>query len=232
VATEPDPDVCLVLVPSTLLGPSVWAPVGTLLERRGWTVQVPGSPGEVDGPEHVLEHLLTAIPADRPVVLVPHSNSGLYVATLAVERDVRGVVFVDSRLPSSEPSTPTASPEFRAYLAGLADEDGRLPVWTEWWPGEDLGELFPDTGTRALVEAEQARLPLAYFDAAVPTPSGWEGLPAAYVAFGEGAYEEEVSEAQWRGWPVQRLDGGHLHQLVDPDGVAALLVGLVRQMGF
>ena len=151
---------------------------------------------------------------------------------MAAERDVRGVVFVDSRLPSAAAVTPTATPEFRHYLAGLADPDGRLPRWTEWWPGEDLSTLFPDDATRAVVEAEQARLPLAYFDADVPTPAGWADLPAAYVAFGEGAYEVEVAEARSRGWPVERLAGEHLHQLVAPEEVGTVLEGLVRRLGF
>lgn len=220
------------LVPSTLLGPSVWAPVAAVLVDRGWRVQVLASHGDVQGPDDVLRQLLTQIPADEPVLLVPHSNAGLYVAALAVERDVRGIVFVDSRLPSAAPTTPTASPEFRAYLAGLVGPDGRLPRWTEWWPGEDVDSLFPDHRVRAVVEAEQPRLPLGYFGDEVPTPLGWTGLPAAYVAFGEGTYEDEVGEARMRGWPVERMTGRHLHQLVDPDGVAAVLEGLLGRLGF
>lgn len=232
MAVEPDPRIHLVLVPSTLLGPSAWAPVAALLGNRGWHVQVPAPSADVREPDDVVEQLLGSIPVDVPVVLVPHSNAGLYVAALAAERDVRGVVFVDARVPSGEPVTPTASREFREHLAGLVDDDGRLPRWTEWWPGEDLGVLFPDDSTRAVVEAEQARLPLAYFDAAVPTPSGWADLPAAYVAFGQGAYEAEVAEARGRGWPVERLAGEHLHQLVDPQGVATVLEGLLGRLGF
>jgi hypothetical protein len=222
----------LVLLPSTLLGPSTWAPAAALLKSRGWSVQVPAPATGVRGPADVLRQLLSTIPADVPLVLVPHSNAGLYAAQLAAERDVRGVVFVDSRVPSAAPVTPTATPEFRQYLAGLADPGGRLPRWTEWWPGEDLGTLFPDEATRAVVEAEQARLPLAYFDDAVPTPAGWADLPAAYVAFGEGAYEEEVAAARGRGWPVERLAGEHLHQLVAPEEVVTVLEGLVRRLGF
>lgn len=219
------------LVPSTLLGPSVWTPVATVLVDRGWRVQVLAPHDDVQGPVDVLRQLLAQVPADEPVLLVPHSNAGLYVAALAVERDVRGVVFVDSRLPSTAPTTPTASREFRAHLAGLVDPGGRLPRWTEWWPGEDVDSLFPDHRVRAVVEAEQARLPLTYFDADVPTPAGWTNLPSAYLAFGEGAYEDEVDEARARGWPIERMTGRHLHQLVDPDGVATVLEGLLGRLG-
>jgi hypothetical protein len=118
----------------------------------------------------------------------------------------------------------------RDHLAGLADADGVLPPWTRWWPEPDVAALFPDPVTRHDVGAEQPRLPLAYFDAEVPTPPGWERLPAAYLAFGDG-YADERAEAVRRGWPVSTLPGGHLHMLVDPSGVADALTDLVERWG-
>lgn len=227
MATE---HVLLVLVASPLLGPAVWRPVAGELGERGWDVVVPAPYGEVKEPADVVEHLLAAAPEDAPVVLVPHSNAGLYVAALAAELDVRGVVFVDAGLPARAATTPTAPEPFREFLAGLADERGLLPVWTQWWPSDDVDGLFPGERSRAAVEAEQVRLPLAYFDAAVPSPSGWEAAPAAYLAFGH-TYDEEHAEARRRGWPVARLEGGHLHPLADPGGVAEALEGLLWQIG-
>jgi hypothetical protein len=162
------------------------------------------------------------------VVLVPHSNAGLYVAALAAERDVTAVVFVDAGLPSGGPSTPTAPDAVRALLADLVEDDGLLPVWTRWWPAEEVDALLPDAAARAAVEAEQARLPLEYFDSAVPTPPGWEALPAAYLAFGD-TYSGELLQAERRGWPVERMSGDHLHMLVDPDGVAEALLRLIAR---
>ena len=221
----------LVLVPSALLGPVTWTPVADRLRDRGWSVLVPAAAGDVSSPDDVLAHLLGEVPVDVPVVLVPHSNAGLYVAALAEERDVRAVVFVDARVPSEAASTPTTSPEFHAHLAGLADADGRLPVWTGWWPEEEVDGLFPDAATRAAVEADQARLPLEYFEADVPTPAGWAELPVAYVAFGE-AYAAELAAAEQRGWPTARIHGEHLHAVVDPDGVAVVLERLLGLLGF
>jgi hypothetical protein len=166
-----------------------------------------------------------------PLVLVPHSNAGLYAAALAAARDVLGLVFVDAGLPADAPTTPTAPPRFREFLATLAGDDGLLPVWTRWWPPEEVEGLFPDVGSRVAVEAEQARLPLGYFDGEVPSPPGWEHLPAAYLAFGD-TYDEERAAAGRRGWPTERLSGGHLHQLVDPPAVTAALEGLLGQLGF
>ena len=229
MATEPGEPVRLVLLPSPLLGPAVWAPVGLELARRGWDVVLPPPYDAVSGPDDVLAQLLRAVPTDGPVVLVPHSNAGLYAAAVAAERDVRGIVFVDARLPGEHASA--AEPEFRAFLATVADEDGRLPVWTRWWDAADMEGLFPDDAARAAVEAEELRLPLGYFDGEVPSPAGWTGLPAAYLAFGD-TYGTELAEAQVRGWPVMRLEGRHLHQLTDPAGVALALEGLLGPLGF
>ncbi len=229
MATETDVAVRVALLPSPLLGPAVWRPVAGLLADGGVEVLVPPAYDRIESPDDVVRHLLRAVPATGPVVLVPHSNAGLYVPALADRRDVRGTVFVDARLPARE-AEPRGESEFREFLGSLAGSDGRLPGWTRWWPSAELAGLFPDDATRAEVEAEQARLPLRYFDAPVPAPPGWERLPAAYVSFGD-AYEPERERAEERGWPTARLDGRHLHQLVDPAGVARVILELVGLMG-
>ena len=231
MGTEPVAPVRLLLVPSPLLGPATWAPVAAELRQRGWDVLQPAPYADVAHPADVLAHLLRAVPQDAPLVLVPHSNAGLYAAALAAELDVRGIVFVDAGVPADEPVTPTAPPQFRTFLAGLADHLGVLPVWTAWWEGEDVNALFPDREQEAAVVAEQLRLPLAYFDEGVPSPAGWRDLPAAYLAFGD-TYAAERAEAERRGWPTRTLVGEHLHAIVDPSGVADALVGLLGRMGF
>lgn len=213
----------MVMLASPLLGPAVWGPVAELLRDRGHDVTVAPSPGAVRSPDEVLDVWRAALP-DGPVLLVPHSNAGLYVAALADSHDVSGLVFVDALLPGDGPSTPTAEPPFREFLTVMADDHGVLPPWTRWWPGTH--ELFPDEAARVAVEAEQPRLPLVYFDAEVPTPAGWGSLPAAYIGFGE-TYAEEQAEAARRGWPLERLPGQHLHLLVDPVAVTEALLATI-----
>lgn len=184
----------------------------------------------IRSPADVLRGLLREIPDERGLVLVPHSNAGLYVAALADRRDVTGMVFVDAAVPDARPVTSTASPAFRQRLGELVDEDGLLPRWTDWWPEEDTGRLFPDEAVRRAVEREQRRLPLAYFDADLSTPAGWRSLPAAYLSFGD-TYAEERDDARRGGWAAETLAGWHLHMLVDPAGVAAVLTRLVEALG-
>jgi hypothetical protein len=177
-------------------------------------------------PGEVLRALTGAVPADRDVVLVPHSNAGLYVPALTAVRRVAGYLFVDAGLPGDTGPVPVAPPALRDGLRPLAGPDGLLPPWTDWWPEADVAALFPDAATRRDVEREQVRLPLSYFDGTLPVPAGWAAAPGGYLAFGD-TYAEDRARAADRGWPVATLAGAHLHLLVDPGAVAAAIDGLV-----
>lgn len=216
------------LLGSPFLGPEVWDPVARELERRGRLSTVVAGRGAT--PEEVSLHYLAGLPADGEVVLVPHSNAGLNVPALAAARPLAGVVFVDAAFPGSGRTTPVAPAELVGRLRDLADEEGLLPPWTSWWTEAEVAGLFPDEATRAAVEAGEPRVPAAYLSGRVPSPPGWEtGLPAAYLAFGD-TYGLEVALADEWGWPVTVLAGGHLHQLVDPVGVAEALEALARRL--
>jgi hypothetical protein len=220
----------LCLLPSPLLGPACWRPVADALSADGW--EVAGVPAPRRPPRtgaDVLGSYLAAIPDDRDVVLIPHSNAGLFVPALAARRRAVGYVFVDAGLPQATDRVPMIPAEFRDMLAGMADGDGMLPPWTRWWDGEDVSALFPSARVRAEVEAEQQRLPLSYFAETVSIPPGWPDRPGAYLAFGD-TYAAERAAAAARGWPVVTLAGEHLHMVVDPPGVAAAIAGLMRDL--
>jgi len=181
-------------------------------------------------PADVLEGVLAGLPTGRELVLVPHSNAGLYVPQTTRHRTVVGMVFVDAVLPSRSGGTiPVAPPALVGYLREKVDREGLLPVWTEWWEPDQLAGLFPSDDVRAEVEREQQRLPLSYFCASVDVPSGWDSAPGAYLSFG-GTYEDELRDAANRRWPTATLDGGHLHMLVAPDAVATEVSRLLGQL--
>lgn len=220
----------VVLVPSPLLGPAVWGPVAAGLAARGWDTTVldlRASP--VDTADEVLQAMVAALPVERDVVLVPHSNAGLYASALDGQRRLRGVVFVDAGLPAARGPTPVAPPALVDLLAQKADADAVLPPWTAWWDEADVAPLFPDAQVRALVEAEQRRLPLAYFRSSVPAAAPIDDLPWAYLAFGE-TYEQEAARAAASGRRLVRLSGGHLHMLTAPEDVAAALASLLEHV--
>lgn len=219
-------DPRLLLVPSTLLGPTTWASTARALEGLGHRVSVPSMQAVADAappywPAGV--DSIRAAAADDPVILVPHSNSGLYVPAVvdALGDQVRGVIFVDAALPDEGATTQ------RDLLNGLVDPDGRLPPWTSWWDEADVAALFPDDEIRAQVEAEQKRMPLAYYDNLPPLLGSWDGPPRAYVWFGE-PYGEYAGRAAADGWTTRHIAGNHLHMLVDPAAVAAALLEIAE----
>jgi len=180
-------------------------------------------------PADVLHHFRAALPSGDDLVLIPHSNAGLYVPALTVRRRVAGYVFVDAGVPASGGRAPLAPPAVLGLLARLADDNGLLPPWSRWWDEADVAPLFPTTAVREQIEREQQRLPLSYFSESLPVPSGWDDKPGAYLAFGD-TYALDRSEAAARGWPVTTLSGKHLHMLVDPQQVATEIDALLPKI--
>ena len=218
------------MLPSPLLGPAMWRPVAAELARRGWQTVLPGAAdGAPQTPDDVLRHLTGALPADRDLILLPHSNAGLYVPALTARLRVAGYVFVDAGLPEGT-TVPLAAPAFYDFMRAKADEDGLLPPWTRWWGEDALAALFPDGAARAEVEREQRRLPLSYFSRSLPVPAGWDDRPGAYLAFGD-TYGADRERAIRRGWPTTTLPAAHLHTLVAPAQVAGEIDGLLAAIG-
>jgi len=223
-------DQLVALLPSPLLGPAVWRPTAEALSLLGWTVTtVPTTPVPPTGPDDVLATFLSALPPDEDVILVPHSNAGLYVPPLVGERRVVASVFVDAGLPPSSGRVPLAPEAFLAFLRQRADAEGVLPVWTQWWDEADVQALFAGAEVREQVEREQRRLPLSYFQQSMTVSRGWDEHPGAYLAFGE-TYSAERHRAERRGWPSITLAGRHLHTLVAPTDVATAIDTLLRKI--
>lgn len=221
----------LALLPSPLLGPSVWQPVAQVLADRGWPTVICAASASPRTGQDVLDAFLAALPMDQELVLVPHSNAGAYVPALTTQRRIVANVFVDAVLPPGRGRVPLAPPAFLDLLREKADGSGLLPVWTSWWDEAEVAGLFPDAGTRARLEREQQRLPLSYFEGSLlQVPEGWDDRPGAYLAFGD-TYGRERDEAERRRWPVSTLPADHLHLLNNPDQVATELVDLMNQLG-
>jgi hypothetical protein len=120
----------------------------------------------------------------------------------------------------------------RALLELLRDKavDGFLPPWTDWWDEADVAPMFPDAATRAVVTAEQPRMPLSYYEQRIPVADGWDDdRPCGYVLF-SSAYDSTAADARERGWAVETVRGEHLHQIVDPGTVAATVRDLADRL--
>lgn len=220
----------LVLLPSAFLGATAWEPVAERLRTLGWPVTTPVVTRPIRTPEDVARSYLAALPVGRELVLIPHSNAGLFVPGLASRRRVIASIFVDAAMPPKEGLVPLAPPALHRLMAEKADEDGLLPPWTEWWEEDDVAALFPDRETRRRIEREQPRVPLSYLAGSLQVPAGWTSLQCAYVAF-DDTYDEERQRATGSGWAVRMLPGRHLHLLVDPPAVAAAITDLLGLLG-
>jgi len=215
----------LILIHSPFLGPATWQATARALEGGQRRVHVPSllavarsaPPFWPAGVEAILKSA-----ADEPVILVPHSNAGLYVPAVveALGDQIRGVVFIDAALPGVGHYT---TPDF---LRRLAIADGLLPPWTSWWDEADVDALFPDAQIQAEVKGEQQRMPLAYYDHLPPAPHDWSAPRVGFIWFGP-PYDKGAAQAAKRGWPTVHLPGGHLQMLKDPDAVAAAVLHMV-----
>jgi hypothetical protein len=218
-----------VLVHSLLLGPLSWTPVAARLASSGAVTATPSLVDVTSADEPpfwprvvaTVNDAIAQLPQGEPIVIVAHSNAGLFVPAIArtAQSLVAGCLFVDASLPARTGPSPATTPERLDQLRTTVT-DGRLPRWTTWWPEDDVARLFPDPQTRSAVSAEQPRLPLSYYEQQIPVPAGWDDRPCGYLLFGP-PYDRMAQDARERGWDVEQTPGGHLHQLVDPDTVAA-----------
>jgi hypothetical protein len=221
-------DVSFLLVHSPSVGPSTWTPVAEILRARGHTAVIPPLTDVTAGPPPYWPRVVSEVVASAPrgpLAVVAHSNAGLFVPLIAqaLAGQVAACLFVDAALPPRRGVCQAAEPEHLAFLRGLADDAGVLPRWTDWWPEDDVAALLPDPVVRQVVVAEQARLPLAYYLEEIPVPARWDHLRSGYLWFAD-AYATLAHEAGERGWPVARVPGEHLHQLVAPEAVADWLL--------
>src|SRR5919198_1454877 len=221
-------DPVFVLVHSPLVGPTSWLPVAEEFARRGREVVVPSLLGVAEAPEPKWRHVPEVVRAataetGAPVVLVGHSGAGLLLPVIAdaLEVEVAGLVFVDSRLPPPAGRSPLGAPEFMDQLRAMAT-GGLLPAWSRWFGLDTMRELVPDERLRADLEADMPRLPLSYFEAAVPLPDGWTSVrPCAYLLLSATPYGQSAAEARAHGWPVTEIHGvQHLAIATNPNPVA------------
>ena len=225
----------LLLVHSPLVGSDTWEPVASSLADNGHAVIVPDLVGTLTAgpPYHRRQARLIADSArGRPVVLIGHSGAGPLLATAAATlgEGARGHVFVDAGLPTPGRSWMETVPEdLAAQLLSMADPQGWLPPWSQWWGEEELAALLPDAELRRRFVAGCPRLPLAMFEETHPPAPEWPTASGGYLQLSE-AYEADAARASELGWPVIRQQSHHLALLTEPDVVAAEILRLIGRL--
>jgi hypothetical protein len=226
----------LVFVHSPLVGSGTWDQVAADLSGRGYEVDAADLTGTVTaGPPYCSRQaeVIARSASGQPAVLIGHSGAGpLLAAAGAIAGQVRGYVFVDAGLPiPGQAWVDTVPADLAAQVREMADGQGWLPPWPQWWGDEVMAGLLPDPEARRRFIAGCPRLPLAMFEEVHPPAPHWPGAPAAYLQLSE-AYEDEAATARGLGWPVAELMSNHLALLTEPGRVAGsvrALLGELRQ---
>jgi hypothetical protein len=133
---------------------------------------------------------------------------------------------VDSFLPPAAGSVELAPTAFMDQLRTRATDDV-LPPWSRWFGDDAMRELVHDENLRVALEREMPRVPLSYFESAVPLPEDWQRRPCAYLLLSPDTYGQSAAEAQALGWPVRAVrDAHHLSIATDPIPITEALLEL------
>ena len=224
-----------VLLPSFLLGPETWRGVGRSFQLLGQDVVITPShrttPRDTDHIQPWLDATLAAIPAPDglPVVLVGHSavcpRQPLIVdRLLEAGHHVAAMIIVNGRFPEDGVVPTERDSPFMDTLDALTRPDGYLPPWHRWW-GQMVEDMLPNDEARERVFCEAKSVPRAVFDQAIPAPKLPDDVGQAFLALGE-MYLPSFRQARDEGWAVTRLEGEHLHMVVDPVMVTGALLSL------
>jgi hypothetical protein len=177
----------------------------------------------------VVNAAMSSLDQGQCVLLVAHSNAGLFVPLLVSHavRPVRCCLFVEAALPARAGQTRVTPTELLDFLRGKVTDGGCRRGASG---GRRTRRHCSPTATRAAVTAEELRLPCAYYEQSVPGPTGWDDdVARGYLLFGP-PYEEMAADARSRGWLVGVLVGQHLHQLVDPEATADRLITMADSL--
>jgi hypothetical protein len=226
----------MVLLHSPLVGVESWGTVPEALRRRGMGAvavavdtddRAPFAERYVAG---AVAGVLGAASLADPLVLVGHSGAGPLLGAVgtglrAAGRPAAGYLFCDAGLPRAGASRldllVAEDPEMAAAFRAELERGGRFPLWSD----ADLEPLVPDPAARAALVGSLRPRGLEFFTEPLPAAPGWPDAPCGYLRL-SAVYDRWAEAAAARGWPTAWLDAGHFHPLVDPDGVAAALLGL------
>jgi hypothetical protein len=227
---------CWLLIPSYLIGPETWRGVDEVMHLLGQQCVVPKpvrtKPTDDDHLGPWLDAVRDAMPRNtgQEVVVVGHAATcprlPLVVdALLQQGYDVVSMIMVNGRFPAADGLTPVEADETLApMLNDIVRPDDYLPPWYLWWGGM-VRDMIPEED-RDRVFGEVKPVPRSLFDQPIPVPELPPSVEMAFLATGD-MYAMSYEEAQRQGWHVTRLEGEHLHIVVDPVTVAGALLSLV-----
>ncbi len=225
-----------ILIHAPMLGPETVSPLAAVLRRRGHDVQTPdvlarseNLPKWSEWPDLVAR----AIDGDGPFVLVAHSAATPIAAALAKMANVSGLVIVDGFLPPVEGWAAPSEGALLELIQTMPRETEGLPLWVDWWKTDTnratvgISELAARPELYEWVVNGLPRLTVEWFDDKIDLPI-WRKKPAGFVRTSH-YYDISASEAERLNWPIVRLDGTHLHLLLEPEATADAILSVASK---
>ena len=172
--------------------------------------------------------LLPAIPAPPPII-VGYGAGTVLAAWLASRIDAAGLILMDGEIPPDAGPCPILPEPVTVQLRKLAKGD-RLPKWSDWWPeelAEPLGKaalrrMHPEL--RDILAGEEREFPIDWLDQRLDLDR-WSGVPTGYLRLSD-FYRDAAQDAAARGWPVEEVEGSHLHPAMMGNDTAGALMAV------
>ncbi len=229
----------VILIAGPLVRASSWEPTAERLRDTGWRVQVPDVLAHHSSPpawSAWSRSLVRQIAPAHTFVLIGHSSASALAADLATKMPTKAIVIVDGDLPPTEGEAYPVRPALRAFIQNLAGADGYLPVWSEWFDGDEhrasmvgIDILRSDRDAFAEFESGLPRMHVDWFDETVDL-ARWDQFPAGFIQTSK-LYDHAAAEARRRGWPVINLEGTHLDPTLRPAETASAIAAIARTLG-
>lgn len=173
----------------------------------------------------IADYVRAAEALEAPVI-VAHSNAGNFVPSIVAAVTVRSSIFMDAVLPPFDGRRWEVAPAALAELLRDQGDESLLPAWTRWWPASDMSPVFASTEQFDQIDRAAPEIPRSYLTETLTASAGWaDSCPGGYLQFAD-TYQEEASRASRHGWPVRRLEYGHLGMLTHPKQAADAILAL------
>ncbi|EAQ03203.1 hypothetical protein OB2597_13703 [Pseudooceanicola batsensis HTCC2597] len=159
--------------------------------------------------------LVPAVPRTPAPVVVGYGAGTVLAAWLAPRIGASALILVDGEVPPDRGAAPILPDRVSSLLRGAAGTQG-LPRWSDWWTDlstqEDMGLAALSRQRPELVEPlarEQRHFPADWLDQTLDLDP-WTDLPVGYLRLSR-FFTTAAEAASGRGWPVETIDGSHLH---------------------
>ncbi|WP_375173825.1 alpha/beta fold hydrolase [Pseudooceanicola sp.] len=178
--------------------------------------------------------MLPAIPRTPAPIVVGYSAGTVLATWLAPRVGAAGLILVDGEIPPGHGPCPILPERVAALLAKRAGPEG-LPRWSDWWP-EDMSEplglgplarLRPDLAD--VMRAEERAFPADWLSQTLDLEP-WGAIPTGYLRLSH-FFDAQAAEAAARGWPVEHIEGSHLHPAIMGTETAGALMAVAGAFG-